>query len=344
MKRLLVFRFSAMGDVAMTVPILYSLVKQYPELQITIVSRAAFQPFFEQLPENISFVAADLYGKHKGIRGLYRLYRELHEMKFDAVADLHNVLRTFFLRWCFRLSGIPVEHFNKDRKAKKALTRQKNKIRQPLQTTFERYTKVFNKLGFSFPHTFTSIFENQNPPASTLSAYTGSKENQHWIGIAPFAKHIGKTYPLEKMEQVVNELRRHENYRIFLFCGGVQELEILKNWEQKYPHTQTLSGKLKLNGELVLIHQLEVMISMDSANMHMASLTATPVVSIWGATHPWGGFMGWNQSPENAIQLEMPCRPCSIFGHKPCYKNDYACLNQITPQMIIEKVNFLLKN
>ena len=102
MKRLLVFRFSAMGDVAMTVPILYSLVKQYPELQITIVSRAAFQPFFEQLPENISFVAADLYGKHKGIRGLYRLYRELHEMKFDAVADLHNVLRTFFLRWCFR--------------------------------------------------------------------------------------------------------------------------------------------------------------------------------------------------------------------------------------------------
>ena len=127
MKRLLVFRFSAMGDVAMTVPILYSLVKQYPELQITIVSRAAFQPFFEQLPENISFVAADLYGKHKGIRGLYRLYRELHEMKFDAVADLHNVLRTFFLRWCFRLSGIPVEHFNKDRKAKKALTRQKKK-------------------------------------------------------------------------------------------------------------------------------------------------------------------------------------------------------------------------
>ncbi len=146
------------------------------------------------------------------------------------------------------------------------------------------------------------------------------------------------------MEQVVNELSRHENYRIFLFGGGVQELEILKNWEQKYPHTQTLSGKLKLNGELVLIHQLEVMISMDSANMHMASLTATPVVSIWGATHPWGGFMGWNQSPENAIQLEMPCRPCSIFGHKPCYKNDYACLNQITPQMIIEKVNFLLKN
>ena len=145
MKRLLVFRFSAMGDVAMTIPVLYSLIKEYPDLQITIVSRPAFRPFFEQLPENISFVAADLYGKHKGIKGLYRLYRELNQTKYDAVADLHNVLRTFFLRWCFKVSGVSVKHLDKDRKAKKALIRQKNKIRQPLQTTFERYTKVFNK-------------------------------------------------------------------------------------------------------------------------------------------------------------------------------------------------------
>lgn len=344
MKRLLVFRFSAMGDVAMTVSVLYSLAKQYPDLQITIVSRAAFRPFFEQLSKNISFVAVDLHGRHKGIRGLYRLYRELHQMKFDAVADLHNVLRTVFLRWCFKLSGTPVEHFNKNRKAKKALTRQKNKIRQPLQTIFERYTNVFNKLGLTFPYTFTNIFEDKTFSTLNLSAYTGSKENQYWIGIAPFAKHIGKTYPLEKMEQVVKELSRHENYRIFLFGGGQQELTTLKNWEQKYPRTRTPSDKLQLDGELALIYQLDVMISMDSANMHMASLTGTPVISIWGATHPWGGFMGWKQSPENAIQLEMPCRPCSIFGHKPCNRNDYACLNQITPQMIIEKVNFLLKN
>lgn len=344
MKRLLVFRFSAMGDVAMTIPVLYSLTKQYPDLHITVVSRAAFQPFFELLPQNISFIAADLYGKHKGMRGLFRLYQELHEMKFDAVADLHNVLRTFFLRWCFLFSGIPVEHLNKGRKAKKALIRQENKIRRPLQTTFERYTSVFNKLGFVFPYTFTSIFEDKTSTRPEILSFTGEKGRQKWIGIAPFAKHTGKMYPLQKMEQLVHQLSQKPGCRIFLFGGGKQELSTLIEWEKKYSNILTLSGKLKLNGELALINSLDVMISMDSANMHMASLTHTPVVSIWGATHPWGGFMGWNQSPENTIQLDMPCRPCSIYGHKPCYRNDYACLNQITPQMIIEKVNILLDN
>lgn len=337
MKRLLVFRFSAMGDVAMTVPVLYSLARQYPELQITIVSRVAFQPFFENLPANVSFIAADLYGKHKGIAGLYRLFRELRKMKFDAVADLHAVLRTFFLRFCFRITGIPVEHINKGRKAKKALTRQKNKTRKPLPTTFERYANVFQKLGLTVPSQFTSLFEEREADRSLFLPYTGEKNNQFWIGIAPFAKHIGKMYPLGKMEKVVEQLSQHENTRLFLFGGGKQEIETLAEWEKRHRNTTTVAGKLKLNGELALISQLDVMISMDSANMHMASLTHTPVISIWGATHPWGGFLGWKQSAKNAIQTDLPCRPCSIFGHKPCIRNDYACLEQISPEVITKQ-------
>ena len=87
---------------------------------------------------------------------------------------------------------------------------------------------------------------------------------------------------------------------------------------------------------------LEVMLSMDSANMHLASLTGIPVVSVWGATHPLAGFMGWNQSKDNAIQVDLDCRPCSIFGQKPCKRGDYACLNQIKPETIVEKINTLL--
>lgn len=344
MKRLLVFRFSAMGDVAMTVPVLYSLAKHYPDLQITIVSRAAFQPFFEKLPDNVSFFAADLYGKHKGIGGLYRLFRELHKMKFDAVADLHAVLRTSFLRNCFRMTGIPVEHIDKGRRGKKALTRRKNKVRGPLPTTGERYFNVFSKLGLSFPLDFTNIFDKKKADHTLYLPYTGKKDHNHWIGVAPFAKHTGKMYPLPMMEQVVSSLSRQENVRIFLLGGGRQEIETLAGWEKKYASTLALAGKLKLNGELALISQLDVMISMDSANMHMASLTHTPVISIWGATHPWGGFMGWNQSVENVIQRDLPCRPCSIFGHKPCFREDYACLNQITPEEIIRRTLYLLNN
>ena len=89
---------------------------------------------------------------------------------------------------------------------------------------------------------------------------------------------------------------------------------------------------------------LELMVSMDSANMHLASLVNTPVVSIWGATHPYTGFMGWNQKLENAVQVDLPCRPCSIFGNKPCLRGDYACLNSITPDMVFSKVKAVLNN
>jgi len=94
--------------------------------------------------------------------------------------------------------------------------------------------------------------------------------------------------------------------------------------------------------ELILMSHLDVMLSMDSANMHLASLTATPVVSVWGATHPYAGFMGWNQDSENVIQLPLECRPCSIYGQKPCLRGDYACLNNIAPNTIVEHINKIL--
>jgi len=97
-------------------------------------------------------------------------------------------------------------------------------------------------------------------------------------------------------------------------------------------------GKLNMSQELALMSQLDIMYSMDSANMHLASLVNTPVISLWGATHPYAGFMGWNQSTDNAIQVDLSCRPCSVYGQKPCFRKDYACLFQITPEQIILRI------
>ena len=88
---------------------------------------------------------------------------------------------------------------------------------------------------------------------------------------------------------------------------------------------------------------LDAMVSMDSANMHLASLVHTPVVSIWGPTHPYCGFSGWHQSPDLAVQLDISCRPCSVFGNKECYIGDFRCMRSISPQMIIDKVTKLIQ-
>ena len=175
-----------------------------------------------------------------------------------------------------------------------------------------------------------------------LSA-TQKEDNETWIGIAPFAKHEAKVYPLEKMEQVIKALSERENTTVFLFGGGEEEKRQIAELCSKNPNVKAVQSQQGLKGELALMGQLNVMLSMDSANMHLASLVGTRVVSIWGGTHPYAGFLGWNQNPSDCIQIDLPCRPCSVYGNKPCHRGDYACMTGITLAQIIEKLSPYLK-
>ena len=315
----------------MTVPIVHDLAVQYPELEITMLSREMARSLFERLPNNVHFFTADLSGRHKGLFGLNRLLRDIHFKDFDYIADFHDVLRTQWLRFVCRLFGKKIAKIDKGRKGKRALTRQKNKVFVQQANSFERYAKVLEQLGFPIKPQFVKL---------DYSTFCGTQKstNETWIGIAPFAKHPSKVYPLEKMEEVIKALSERENTTVFLFGGGNEEKRQIAELCGKYPNVKTAQSQQGLKGELALMGQLDVMLSMDSANMHLASLVGTRVVTIWGGTHPYAGFLGWNQKPNDCVQLDLPCRPCSVYGNKPCFRGDYACLNGITPSQIIEKL------
>jgi ADP-heptose:LPS heptosyltransferase len=345
-EHILVIRFSALGDVAMTVPVVYSLAHQYPDIRITVLSKPFARVFFENMAPNVGFMEADLQKEYHGIKGLNSLYRRLTAKNFTLVADLHNVLRSDYLRMRFNLDRFHVAHVNKHRQERRQLTASSNKILKPLPTAFDNYMKVFEELGYPIHLEFTNILTPEEANLRNLPPVIGEKKKfQQWFGVAPFAAHKAKSYPLELMEKVIDELeRRHPSCRIFLFGGGENEKRQLNEIVDK--HKNCMNASKELNGikdELVLMNALDVMISMDSANMHLASLVNTPVVSIWGGTHPYAGFMGLNQSPDNVVQIDLPCRPCSIFGNKPCLRKDFACLRNISPELIINKVEVLLK-
>lgn len=345
MAKILLIRFSAIGDVAMTVPVIYSFAKRYPQHHITVLSRRALMPLFAELPSNVSFWDADISGRHSGLRGLYALYKELSAENFDFIADLHDVLRTKYLRFCFCLAGKRVACIKKGRWEKEALTRKRNKKFHPLKSSFQRYQDVLSELGFSFPIQFESIYPQGKGDFSKIESVIGKqKGKEKWIGIAPFAKHQGKIYPIELQEEVVAYFAAQKDVRVFLFGGGKAEKEVFDGWVRKYPTLTSTVGLLNMGTELILISHLDVMLSMDSANMHLASLVHTPVVSVWGATHPYAGFMGWNQSVDNTVQLPLSCRPCSVFGNKPCWRGDYACLCEITPAQVIQKVESIIED
>lgn len=335
--KILIIRLSALGDVAMTIPVVASFAQQYPEIEITFLSKSFVEPLFGCMPSNFHFWGLKP-GDYEDFPSLLKLYSKLKREKFDAVADLHDVLRTKALRILFYLSGAHVSHINKGRKEKKELTRRRHKMVRQLPTSFMRYEDVFRQLDYPFKITFHSVFKEGKGEIGKFIQVTGDAPNgKPWIGIAPFAAHKGKMLPRETILQLMEQLSTHHEWRILLF-GGKAEKEAIEEWASKYPNIESVAGRLELDEELALMSHLKVMISMDSANMHLASLTGIPVVSLWGSTHYYAGFMGWRQKVSNAVEIDLACRPCSIFGNKPCFRKDYACLQGITPEMIVSKI------
>lgn len=337
LKHVLVIRMSALGDVAMTIPVLYSVAGAYPQTRFTVLTQRFPARFFINPPANVTILGVDLKKEYPGVKGILRLAAFLRKQGFDAVADLHDVLRSKCIRILLQGCGVRSAHIDKGRTEKKALVRASGKIKKPLRSSFDRYAEVFYRLGFHFENNFKSVYEQQASPTACLSL-TGEKSGR-WIGIAPFAKHGGKIYPQEQCEALVKALANSDKTRVFLFGAGPEEQGVLEAWESRYPGVLSIAGKLNITDEIALMSRLDAMVSMDSANMHLASLTGTPVVSIWGATHPYAGFMGWGQQPENAIGLDLECRPCSVFGNKPCLRGDYACMTRLEIAPILKRIN-----
>jgi ADP-heptose:LPS heptosyltransferase len=314
-----------MGDVAMTVPVLYSVANRYPNDKFVLLTKYNFQSLFINKPTNLEIYAVHTKDRHKGIRGMWKLINELNEKKIDNIADLHQVLRSIEIDCYFGLKGKKIAVIDKGRADKKALTRKNNKKYTQLESSIERYQKVFEKLGYDASLNFTSLFAEKK------------KYDEIRIGIAPFAKHAGKIYPVEKTDEVIRLLCEKPSVKIFLF-GGRDERTYMESLAENRKCVELTTGQLSFCDEILLMNSLDVMLSMDSANMHLASLVNTPVISVWGATHPYAGFYGYNQNPNNAVQVDMPCRPCSVFGNKPCRYGEYDCFNQIQPEMIVEKI------
>lgn len=307
----------------MTVPVFREFLEQNPGVEIIMVSRKNFEALFAEIP-NVTFKGIDL-DDYKGLFGLSKLSNELiKEFKPDCVANLHDVIRTKILDRIYRRKGLKVFKIDKGKEEKEHLTDVWNLEKKQLKKTVERYADVFRSMGFKVE------LSHQLRPLS---------EHKSGIGFAPFAQHTGKMLPLEKSYELVKILAK--KHTIYFFGGGKKEKETLEKWEREIPNTKNLAGTLNLTEELNHIAELELMISMDSANMHLASLVGTRCVSIWGATHPYAGFLGFGQSEEDVVQVkDLSCRPCSVFGDKECYRGDWACLEEFDIQKVVDRVNF----
>ncbi len=331
--KICIVRLSALGDVALTVPVLENFGKQYPQHRICLITRTQFAPLFSHIT-NLEIFAPDLYGKHKGLKGLYKLYSEIKtKYKPDYFIDLHDVLRSKILRKYFRLSGTKTLTYNKGRIEKiQNISGKKNKSTQSLKHTTERYAETFRKAGFEIKLNYTARkFE-------TTTGF-GSDFSKKRIGIAPYAAHKGKAFPTILLEQILDGLS-DEKYEIFIFGGGLSEKTKAENLENTRKNVKSVIGKYQLSEELALMQTMHVMLVPDSGNMHLAALAGVHIVSIWGATHPALGFTAFLPAEKQTLiqNNHLTCRPCSVFGNKDCYKGTWECLTSLSADEIISEI------
>lgn len=349
MTKILVLRFSAMGDVMLLVPVIRSLVAAHHSVEVTVVTRPRFAAFFTGI-ERVKLFHADVDHQYKGLFGLRRLIRVLlATANYTLVIDMHDHVRTIMLRNLFKLAGKKVLVFKKGRKEKKARTRKEKKIIKPLPHTVERYKEVFTRAGFDFtllPGPFLIPATDSRTAVTDWLSRNNLTKKEKWIGLAPFAIHKTKIWPISNYPSLLDALKKKYGAKFFLFGGGEDEIDYFNDLHELFPDSCiVVAGQLKMPEEIALIHQLDLMICVDSSNMHLASLCGVPLLSIWGGTHPDVGFAPFGKTEESIIQIsreKLPCRPCSVFGKEVCHRGDFACLTQITVESVIVKAEKLL--
>ncbi len=342
---LLVIRFSAMGDVALTAPVVHSLLERNPALKITFVSNKAFEPFFNR-SDRFSFHPAELKTKHKGAGGLFELFKELKTQPFDAVVDLHDVLRSRILCTYFKGQGKRIIRFNKGRSEKKKLLKPDCGFK-PLPHTTARYFEAFQSLGLSIGMT-DDPWKKPDSSGGLNEFFTANRLSPEakLIGIAPFALHESKIWGSDKIDALIGKLKEEDLNNILLF-GGRNEIDRLQRLQENHPEVVIVAGQLELNQELELMKMLRVMVSMDSSNMHLMSILGKKVVSIWGGTHHFLGFgpLGNEELIVEVPRETLPCRPCTIYGktdsqkQRDCAK---AAMDGITVDQVLEKIRKVL--
>ncbi len=341
---ILVIRLSAMGDVALSVPLIRAA--DTGSYKVLVLTRSFFAGFFSNI-EGLEVFSAETGGRHKGLAGIVRLYRDINSSyRIRMVLDLHSVLRSWLLGSLYLIRGTRVYRINKGRKEKRDFI--KHRLRSDLPHTIDRYRDVFSKAGFSVGEPVIPAFSlsgDAEKKADELIA--GNIPAGHMIiAVSPFAKHWTKMWPLSKMESLMTLLSEREKVSFLLF-GGKDEAADLELLADMFANSLVVAGKHDMQTELALISRVTFMISMDSSNMHMAALSGIPTVSIWGGTHPDTGFAPLGSQPHTQIglRLEDPdCRPCTVFGKGECIREDvkYKCLEDISPDMVYNKIKELM--
>lgn len=341
--KIVILRFSAMGDVALLAPVLKSAAEENPGVKLTLITRPKFSELFSGL-KSIEVISANVDSDYRGLIGLWRLTGLIRKIQPTTVVDVHDHLRTRLIRFFLKLFLIHVVVFDKGRYEKRSFIKSKNKEKlKSLPHTCERYRLAMVKAGLKVTLVTDPPFRENIK--SKLPAFLSVTAGKRLIGLAPFAAHFTKMWPLDKFREVLKNFSTEKDITFLLFGGGKSEKEKLDSICNEFSNCINMAGKLSLTEELAVMNHLDLMVCVDSSNMHLAALSGIPVLSIWGGTHVGTGFGPFPNPNHRIVEIphtELSCRPCSVYGLPECPRQDHACMQHISAEKVIGALREML--
>lgn len=312
-KKILVIRFSSIGDIVLTTPVLRCVKTQVPGVLIHYVTKEVFKPVLEQNP-NID----RLWTFRNDVT---ELASDLKAEKFDLVIDLHKNLRSFRLK---RILGVKSVSFEKLNLQKFLAVHLKMRDQLPAIHIVQRYLKTVEVLGVKDDGGGLEYFIGKDEQLAPSMLYFNG-EQQKYLALVIGGSYATKQIPLAQLQSIC----KHSPMPVILLGGqsdkGLGE-ELVKSITGK--KVINTCGSLTINQSASLIQQAAWVISSDTGLMHVAAAFHKRIVSVWGNTIPeFGMGVYLPQADSRVMEVKgLSCRPCSKLGYKKCPKGHFKCM------------------
>ena len=310
MQKILIIRFSSIGDIVLTTPVIRCIKEQKPDTEIHYLTKAPFKTILEHNPYITRI--------HTVSNEVKEVVEILQKENFDLVIDLHNNIRSMQTK---RALGKPSSSFKKLNFKKWLLVNFKIN-RMPVAHVVDRYLRTVSSLGIKNDNKGLDYFISPEDeiPLSTLPL---SHQNGY-IGFVIGAKHFTKKLPIEKIISICKKVDQP-----IILLGGKEDQERANQIEKALGiNIYNACGKYNLNQSASLIKQAKRIITHDTGLMHVAAAFKKEIISVWGNTVPVFGFTPYLPSPKSKmVEVEkLSCRPCSKIGYDKCPKGHFKCM------------------
>jgi ADP-heptose:LPS heptosyltransferase len=320
MKKILVLRFSSIGDIVLTTPVIRALKLQVPEAEVHYATKLQFK----------AVVAANPYIDKVHYLGpqLKELVAALRQEKFDYIVDLHNNLRSRLIRQQLQ---VPSQGFDKLNRRKWLLVNLKWG-RLPDLHIVDRYLGAARRLGIENDGRGLDYFI----PAQEEVALSVLPElfRQGYVAFAIGAQHATKRLPADKIIALCEKINQP-----IVLMGGKEDLatgeQVTEYFRHRVPNHQQQTtvynacGQFSLNQSASLIKQSRMVFSHDTGLMHIAAAFQKKIFSIWGNTIPEFGMYPYQTEFVVLERRGLPCRPCSKIGYRQCPQGHFKCMREI---------------